>query len=335
MPKVPDKKMKRLFYRRAFWEGQKKDGALEDFISECHKKFTSTSDRTFKGLYGTEIQCAKYEYKKNVGIFMQIASYVPGQSTSVINNASAQTTESPVSEVEAPVGNDFLDGDIFFFINGNNIILLQSGARDTVALHYLNQMLIKNSFEHISSTLEFQKIANEDKVQMIKNEGVKSIELNASLYEASLMYADKKKQDQKIKVTKIMEIKGIIAEHIRQVFAKDESLNSISEKENVNIKLSISFDGREARKHKKDPTFGELGRSRLQKCSEKIVQEDMEESDGFTIITGDGNQIKTDEIVVSDKFQIKTLGISLFPSHAFQRLEEYFYQLKDRGILTK
>jgi len=333
MGKIPQVKVKRLFYRRATWTTQGKE-TLENILKVSHDKYNTTSDRTFDGPYGTEIQCARYVYKGKIGLFFQIASYVPGQPTTAIQESSSTSIKSDISEVIAPVGNNFLDGDVFLLVKDNNVILLQSGSRENVALNYMTKMLEKNSYTNASMSLEFQSIAKEDKVKMIKTQGVKSIELNTSLYEASLMHLEKQEENVK-RETKIFNLPGAVAETLKQVFAKDKTLSEINEKENVNIKLSISFDGKEAMKHRKDAGFGKIGKSRLEKTSEMIIKEYLaEDVDGFTIITGDNNKITSDEIVISDNYRIKTLGKSLYPPDAFDKLEEYYFQLKDRGILT-
>lgn len=335
MGKRPAVKVKRLMYRRASWTNQKKE-TLENVLKKCHDTYKTTAERTFKGLYGTELQCAHYSPEDKFGLLFQIASYVPGQATSAIQESSQSTTTSGITEVPAPVGNNFLDGDVFVFINGNNVIVLQSGVRESVALNYFSKMLDKNGYTDASISLEFHGIAKEDKVKMIKSQGVKSIELEASLYEASIMQLGK--ETEKKRETKIVDLPGAVAETLMQVFAKDKTLKEISEKENVNIKLSISFDGKEARKkvNKEDTAFGVVGKSRLEKASELIIKESVDEDyEGFTIVTGDNNRIKSGEIVVSDNYRVRTFGNSLDKDDAFQKLQEYFAQLQHRGTLAK
>ena len=335
MGKRPAVKVKRLIYRRASWTNQKKE-TLENVLKKCHDKYKTTAERTFKGLYGTELQCAHYSHKDKIGLLFQIASYVPGQATSAIQESSQSTTTSGITEVPAPAGNNFLDGDVFVLVNVNNVIVLQYGVRESVALNYFSKMLDKNGYNEASISLEFHGIAKEDKVKMIKDQGVKSIELEASLYEASIMQLEK--ETEKKRETKIVDLPGAVAETLMQVFAKDKTLKDISEKENVNIKLSISFDGKEARKkvHKEDSAFGIVGKSRLEKASELIIKESADEDyEGFTIVTGDNNRIKSGEIVVSDNYRVKTFGNSLDKDDAFEKLQEYFAQLQHRGILAK
>lgn len=335
MGKRPDVKVKRLMYRRASWTNQKKE-TLENVLKICHNTYGTTAERTFKGLYGTELQCAKYSPKDKVGLLFQIASCVPGQPTSAIQESSQSTTTSGITEVPAPAGSNFLDGDVFVLINGNNVIILQSGVRESVALNYFSKMLDKNGYTEASISLEFHGIVQEDKIKMIKSQGVKSIELDASLYEASLMQIEK--ETEKKRETKVIDLPGAVAETLKQVFAKDKSLKEISENENVNIKLSIRFDGRKAMRkaNKKDASFGVVGKSRLEKASEMIVKECVDEQyEGFTIVTGDNNRIKSGEIVVSDNYRVKTYGNSLDQEDAFEKLQDYFAQLQDRGTLSK
>jgi hypothetical protein len=336
MAKITSEKAKRLFYRRASWTDQNKE-TLEKLLKISHDKFKSTFDRKFEGLYGNEIKCARYVIKKNVGLFFQIASSIPGRATSAIDKPSSATINSDITEINAPEGKDFLDGDVFLLVQGNNVILIQSGARENVALYYLAQMLKKNSYEKEAMSLSFEKIAKEDKVKMIHDQGVKSVELNSSLFEASLRHFEQKK-DQEKKETKIFDVMGNIAKTLKQVFSEDPKLKEINELENVNIKLSISFDGKEAMKkeHKNQVGFGMLGRSRLEKTSKKILEEYLEENvDGFTIITQNNNRITSNEIVISDIYRIKTFGNSLVANDAFEKLENYLKQLDNQAILTR
>ncbi len=335
MGKRPASKVKRLMYRRASWTNQEKR-TLEDLLKKCHDTFKTTAQRTVAGPYGSELQCAKYMIKKDIGLLFQIASYVPGQPTSAIEESSQSTTVSGITEVPAPVGNNFLDGDVFVLINGNNVIVLQSGVRESAALNYFEKMLNKKGDTEAAISLEFHGIAKEDKVKMIKNQGVKSIELNASLYEASLMHLERKAG--KKRETRVLDLPGTVAETLKRVFAKDKSLKEITEKENVNIKLSISFDGKEAmrKENKKDAAFGAVGKSRLEKASELIVKESIDGGcEGFTIVTGDNNRIRPEEIVVSDNYKVKTFGNSLDQDDAFEKLQDYFAQLQHRGTLMK
>jgi len=334
MGKRPEAKTKQLYYRRATWADQGKI-TLEDILREAHELFKTTSERTFEWNYGAEIRCARYVQNGNIGIFFQIGSCIPGQSASIIEKSSSVKSESGIHEVIAPDGNDFLDGDIFLFVSKNDVILLPSGLRENTAIGYICKIIEKTNNKKIIHTFDLQKIAKIDIVKTIKDQGVKSIELNTSLYEASLMHLERERGENESEA-RVFNLYGVMANAIKDLFRKDDTYKDIAEKENLNIRISVSFDGKEARRRKKDPDFGALGRSRLKKVSEKIVHESEDGShDGFTIITGDGLKIQQDEIVVSEKSRIKTFGNSIDFQDAFKKIEEYYLHLKGSGILSQ
>jgi hypothetical protein len=164
---------------------------------------------------------------------------------------------------------------------------------------------------------------------MIRDEGVKEVELDTSLYEASLMHLDKSK-------AKVSGIYKVVADQIAAVFSKDKSLSQIQEKENLNVKVSIKFDGREARKHLKEADFGVAGKKRLVKTAEQVISEfEKDGEDGFVIITGANNRISSEEIRVSDTFRVKALGKSLSKEAAWSRLKEYHDRLSEDGVFKQ
>ncbi|QOR37144.1 hypothetical protein HNO52_00475 [Billgrantia diversa] len=109
-----------------------------------------------------------------------------------------------------------------------------------------------------------------------------------------------------------------------------------AEKENLNIKVSIKFDGMEARRHLKEPKFGEVGRRRLERTAEQVISEfEKDDDNGFVIITGANNRITSEEIRVSDSFRVKTLGKSLSKESAWTKLKEYYERLNADGVFKQ
>ena len=77
------------------------------------------------------------------------------------------------------------------------------------------------------------------------------------------------------------------------------------------------------------------GRTRLIKTSRRILEEHDDDAEDFVIITGANNQITADEIRVSDKVSIATLGKSLSHTDAWDKLTKYYEQLKGSGVLSQ
>lgn len=323
--KKPEFKNKKFYYRRAVWDGQGKV-SLERLLVDAHRTLDTVGKRTFEVGSGAEIRGANF--KDNDGLYLQIASYVPGEATSIIDKDKTAKS-SNVDAQNAPSGKDYLDGDIFVYIKGNHVILCPSGAREKVVETYIWHILRACNHKDIAKTFELDKVAKASKLKMIRDEGVKEIDLDSSLYEASLLHMDKSKP-------KVSSIKRSVADQLAAIFGKDKELKEIKEKENLNIKITLKIDGMEARRHSKEPDFGDAGRKRLEKTAEQIISEfESDDENGFVIVTGMNNRITAEEIRVSDLFKVKTLGKSLSRQSAWFKLKEYYNRLNDDGVFKQ
>ncbi len=326
--KTPKTKTKKLYYRRATWKNQRTT-TLETLLKKSHRKFATVGQRTFPTNLGGEIRGAVIDIKgPGEGVYLQIASYVPGEEASLIDS-NRKAKRSNVSAQRAPGGNEYLDGDVFAFVKENHVVLCPSGVREQVLERYIWHILHAMKQATIANSLELDKVAKADKLEMISKEGVKEIILNSSLYDASVLDISEKSE-------KISGLKHKIAEQIKAIFAKNENLKEIKEKENLNVTLSIKFDGKEAQKHQKDQSFGLVGKERLEQSARRIVGEyESDEIDGFTIVTGSDNRITADEIRVSNSYRIRTLAKSLNRTSAWKQLKAYYDRLDKEGVLSQ
>ncbi|NYB20734.1 hypothetical protein [Pseudomonas aeruginosa] len=336
---APKEKTKKrpFYYRRAKWDEMNKEPSLEEILTICHEELSTVGDRTFLSGEG-EIRGADADPRPGEGLFLHIASYVPDEQTTTIEK-SKRVKRSRLHAEAASAGRDFLSGDIFALVKDNHLILCPSGVRESVVHSYIYNVLKKCKYSKMLASFDLEKIAKASKLAMVATEGVKSIELGASLYDASIseINVSKRKASQK----KIDELLKKAAELFEDMFAKDPNLKEIKEQENLNIKISLNFDGREARRKGKPVGFGEIGKSRLKKTSEEIIKEyeDKEylgfDEDGFKIVTMAGNVITPTEIRVSDSYHVKVFGKSIDKSDTFDKLKGYYDRLKSSGVLAQ
>lgn len=317
---------KKFFYRRAQWDAQGRQ-TLEQLLLSAHQKMLTAGDRTFPHASGNEIQGARWTHNES-GLFMQIAYYTPDEPTSTIGKNKSGASATIGAEL-APPGKDYLDGDVFVMVKGNHVVLCPSNVRESLADQYFFSVLSKFK-QPAAGSLTLDKVAKSSKIKMIKSEGVKEIRLGASLYDASLMQMEAKS-------SKVAALKAVVAKQIQQIFAADDELRAIKESENLNINISIKFDGKEGRKRHKDPHFGDAGRERLEKASQKIIKEveKGEDRDGFVIITNSGSEITSGDVRVFEIFKVAALGKSLDHQDAWAKLLGYYNQLRDNGTLAQ
>jgi hypothetical protein len=223
------------------------------------------------------------------------------------------------SQESPPHDHNFLESDIFFVLSGNHLVLCPSGARESVALSYINYILRKVGEDKLTTRFSIESVANIDKVKLLQSEGVKKIALNASLYEATMDYTERT-------TTKMTLLNGI-AEEFVALFAEDKNhkLREIGELENLSVKVEISFDARKR--------GGEIGRERLEATASKLLGED--ESEGFTIVTSDGKKLTANEVRINQKVSLPTHGSSVSRHEAWSSLAGYLEDLKALGMFQQ
>ncbi|MDI6797861.1 MAG: hypothetical protein QMD09_13000, partial [Desulfatibacillaceae bacterium] len=288
---MTNEKLRTLFYRRVVWLNGA-SGSLQKHLSKAHDTLVTTHDRTFTHGDG-EIQGLAVE-KKNSGLFVHLAYYTPHQPTSIVPFPSSAQSKD-ISPKPPPYDHEYLKGDIFFLVAGNHLVLCPSGIRESVALLYINYALRETGMKKLLTRFNIEPVAKIDKMKLLQQEGVKKVSLNASLYEATIEYADRK-------TTKMNLLHGV-AEEVLALFANDSNkeLQEIGEMENLSVKLEISFDSRKK--------GGTLGQKRLEKTAGMLIADD--EDKGFTIVTGNGKRLTADEIRISDKVKLDPHGNSV------------------------
>jgi hypothetical protein len=318
---------KKFNYRRAKWSG-KTNTTLEKLLVDAHIATTNVSDRTFAISKGN---LRGIDYKVDSALFLHIATYVPGQAASLLNS-NGQAPKTDITSFDAPMGNDYVDGELYLFVKDNHVLVCANKASERDALNYVKMILMKSNEQVVAQTLELYKVADADKVAMLKNEGVSKIELDASLYDASQSYLTRKCDSAKSSL-----LDGVI-KGVRSIFASHSTLDEIKSKENLDVKVTIKVDGLEARKHQKDQEWGVTGKDRLLDLATAIVTESDSSTDDiehFVITTCHNNTISSSEIRVAESFRIHTIAKSLSKIDVWAKMAAYFQSLKSNGALSQ
>jgi len=311
------KKQRKLIYRRAAWINDDFTIPLQVYVEKAHTVLDTIEKRTFQ--HGPmEMQGLRFKQIENTGIFLHVASYFPKAPTSIVPDPSP-SHHADVNTSAPPKGNNYMEGDIMFLVSGNDLILCPCGVRENIAREYLRNVLKKVGFETESMSFGLEKVANCDKVKLLKSEGVKSISLGASLYDASIDYLERKTIKSKI-------LSGVV-DNLQALFQNDNDidLRSLHDKENLTVRLEISFDQRKK--------GGAIGRRRIERTADKLVHD--REDEGFTIETFSGKKVTAKEINLSQRVNLEPLGKSVMVNDAWAKIKDYFLELKQNGMLEQ
>jgi hypothetical protein len=309
-------KNRTLFYRRVIWDG-KATSDLQKLFAKAHSILKTTEQRTFQ-YNDIEIQGLKIKHNHDKGSLCHIASYFRGQPTSLVPDPSDKEETNTLVR-NPPSKHNFMEGDIFFLLNGNHIVLCPSGVRESIAIAYIANVL-QNAFqEGAVPSYSIQPVADINKIKLLQQEGVKNIILSSSLYEASSDYVERK--------TVRETLLSSVAKEFIALFSKDNDidLKDIDKKENLSVRLVISYDSRKK--------GGDIGKRRINSVANKLINEG--DTDGFLIETGTGKTVTSDEVRLSEKVQINVHGNSISRVDAWEKLDQYLYDLKSSGLLDQ
>lgn len=182
----------------------------------------------------------------------------------------------------------------------------------------------------MGATFEMLKVAKADKIKVIQNEGVRSIDLNSSLYSASVDRLTKQQSE-------ISNFMSKVAKDFKAILAKDNTNEELNEHINLNMKLLFSFDGATAYKNRnKVVDFGLEGKQHLKQAATTVLNGVSEDDElGFSIITNGDTKISPSDIEVSSAVDINKQGKTINKTDAWKKLRTYYNELKEKGVLNQ
>lgn len=115
---------------------------------------------------------------------------------------------------------------------------------------------------------------------------------------------------------------GQLGESIRDLFRDDPRLADIGEKENITVRVEISYDRRKK--------GGAVGQQRMENLARHLI-DDKEE--GFRIVTREDKIIQPHELRIQQVLPLESFGNTVKREAAWGALEEFFSELRTTGAL--
>jgi hypothetical protein len=157
-------------------------------------------------------------------------------------------------------------------------------------------------------------VADVNKVKLIKAQGVKEIEIRATMFEATASYQRRK--------TQALGTLGAAAKHLKALLGKENDVTNDA----LKILLSLKVD----RRLKGIP----LGEKRIEQLAADLL-DNQEGHDDFTIITKSGQRISREEIYMRITVPIKGVGKSVDREAAWKELRSFYLSLEKAGALEQ
>lgn len=302
---------KTLSYRRAVWLNTQPNSksTLETYIAQAHKKLTRIGQRKISYGDGQILKAIRLKKGKPRGYFLHIVAETPGDLASTISVADDNKPDADVVPASPPKGSEFMDGDFLVFVRGNNVCMCSTVLHDGALALFLRELFDKAKLPSESKRFDLQKIANVQKLKLIQAQGVKSIEFNASVYDASLKYINRNDTPS---------ILGSAAQQINAILGKNKAPNA----EDLTIQVGLNADGRIVK-------TGTSAAKTLDDLAKDLINAN---DDNYSIITRSNHRITFKEVFVRTKASIPKHGKSVNQSHAWNALQNFHNNLEKSGV---
>jgi len=207
-----------------------------------------------------------------------------------------------------------MDGDLMMGVRGNDVVLCSSGLTEAFAGEYLRLLFERAELDDNFGAFELLKVADVEKTQQVALEGVRSVSLDAALYEEAIRELDE--------ATVRQRLGGSVRNWFSGFFEEDPDLEELQQGENISAKLVIAFDGRRL--------GGERGQQKLESIADRLIEED---ESGYTIETRRGTKIRANELSLRKQVNFRPYGKTISHQSAWDEIGQYIIELGQSGAL--
>lgn len=304
-----------LSYRQVHWFRKPRQGtSLEDLIVKSYAELKTAKARTVKRKAQT-VRLSKKRQRTGGGIWLHYTVDTPGEYASIVMSGKDDDEDVETGTVQPPSNAEYLDGDAFVLVVKNDVFTCTTAIREKAIRFIIAATLEKAGLDKDSDQFDVRAAANINKVALMHAEGVREIDLKASLYAASHRHSERKHVPSNLMKAVANGIKAFIDPEIPD------------EDDNLKVSLIMKTDGRMR-------TGVVSGRRKIENIAQGII-ETAEDDDEFKIITRKGQTISQSEIYMNTKVSLEKNGKSVSREHAWSELESYYSDLDENGSLER
>lgn len=260
--------------------------------------------------------------KGSEGLFLYL-SYAPIDEHIRTMNNIADSKNDKGGTIAPPDGQTFVTKEAFLHIRQHDFLFCGNGMRiENVETYFncLNNKLRTNNEDLPYLNLSLRPVANCDKLKLITQHGVRYIAINASAYDLSLSEINKST------VRQSWLRKGMNS--LGEIMSKDIAEEDCNAREELQVSVAIKLERNTHASVKAQEAI-------MKEAQNFIESNSIGRSHDFEIITQKGEVIKSSEVKISKPHvRITRLGQSngLLPYDAYQKLQEYYLELKQLNL---
>lgn len=290
---------------------------LQAVVEKARKK-KKTCDTTEVTLGDGDVVRIQHYSKSGGRARLHLSRYIPGVQASTLQ-PKATTVQDDEGTQPPPKGKEFKDGDCFLIIKEHHVIFCGHGITKSKATLYLSQLFRAAELHDEASGYDLVPISNLDKLKLIQDHGVKSIELGAGAFDLSLP-----KQQRTNWITKTF---GKLGDELEALVGTDQSLTEQKALEDLIVSVQVRLDG--------NTRAIESSKEFIEDLAETVLDNDDSLVSKFIITTQDGERITASDIRLQTRIKVTTKDNSVSHNNAWEGMEAYFHQIAQGNLLEQ
>jgi len=277
---------------------------LQYILDNLHQRYTTVGERQVE-IDGQVLQVRNLETRDGSSM-IHLVAYTPDDEIAVVPDADDVETADLIL-AEAPDETEFLDGEIMFLINGNDVGICRCGIGEGKLYLYVEDLVRRAGYDTANLAFRLYPRADVDKMAQVMREGVHRLSMNAIANEISINEAD-------------TAVESLLSSTLRELGAligfEPQEAQDIE-----NLKVGVSFDF-----NKINGTA--IDQQSLTTLAQRILDED---EHGFVIETLEGNRFKADDVLLMRRVNFEAFGKSIYFRRAWDQLVIFYGTLTRRA----
>ncbi|EGQ7916823.1 TPA: hypothetical protein NGR42_001015 [Vibrio parahaemolyticus] len=242
-----------------------------------------------------------------------------GAEASILNVTSGNKSKLASNIHKAPSGHEYLDGEAFVCVYGNNILVSPCDAlRGSIPNRFLRNLL-KRANDVDQNCFNILQVANVQVLQTVMTEGIKRIDLNASVFMADYEYHKANVVANSFPDKLAAKLNGLV-----DLITPNQQTANLTNYDSLHARLSISQDMRVSTSN--SATEG----AALTDNAKELVQSGLS---GFALVTRDGKRITPDKVVMNETITVERYGKSVKTDSIWAALVNQMQKYYDSKLL--
>lgn len=242
-----------------------------------------------------------------------------GALANIINMSQGTSSSLTSGTHSAPQGSEFLDGESFICIHNNHILVSPCDAlRGNISNKFM-MIVLKSVKNADAKSFSVVQIANQKTLQTVLDEGVKRIDMNASIFMASY---DRLKNSIKSNSFTAMVAKQF--DGLAKTLMPQKTNAQIMDYESLNARLSFTHDMRVISQNAR------VEGDQIAKDAKELIQDHVE---GFVLITKTGRKITPEKVIMNESVDVEMHGKSVKQEKMWDTLSSQMQRYHDNGVL--